>query len=83
MLASKLACETRRRGKPESDRQGTIRDAATKVRDLNSKHLAEGKGATGTVRFGPDGSTICDLNRASEEAEQVFQQILQAADLHR
>ena len=42
--------------------------AAAKVRDLNFKYLAEGKGATVTVRFGPDGITICDPNRVGDGA---------------
>jgi len=41
-----------------------IVDAAAKVRDLNFKYMSEGKGATVTARFGPDGITICDPNRA-------------------
>jgi len=52
-----------------------IVDDAAKVRDLNFKYLAEGKGATVTVRFGPDGITICDPNRAGEGAAGVFQKI--------
>ena len=52
-----------------------IVDAAAKVRDLNFKYLAEGKGATVTARFGEDGITICDPNRASEGAAKVFQKI--------
>ena len=54
-----------------------IVDAAAKVRDLNFKYLAEGKGATVTARFGPDGITICDPNRASEGVAKVFQRIYQ------
>jgi hypothetical protein len=50
-------------------------DAAAKVRDLNFKYITEGKGATVTARFGPDGITICDPNRASEGADEVFQRI--------
>ena len=52
-----------------------IVDAAAKVRDLNFKYLAEGKGATVTARFGPDGITIVDPNRAGEGAAKVFQRI--------
>ena len=52
-----------------------IVDAAAKVRDLNFKDLAEGKGATVTARFGPDGITIVDPNRAGEGAAKVFQRI--------
>ena len=52
-----------------------IVDAAAKVRDLNFKYLAEGKGATVTARFGPDGITIMDPNRAGEGAAKVFQRI--------
>ena len=50
-------------------------DAAAKVRDLNFKYMAEGKGATVTARFGPDGITLCDPNRAGEGAAAVFQKI--------
>ncbi len=37
--------------------------------------MAEGKGAPVTARFGKDGITICDPNRAGEGAEKVFQKI--------
>ena len=56
-----------------------IVDAAAKVRDLNFKYLAEGKGATVTARFGPDGITICDRHRASESADKVFEKIYDRA----
>jgi hypothetical protein len=49
-----------------------IVDAAAKVRDLNFKYLSEGKGASVTARFGKDGITILDPNRASEGADKVF-----------
>ena len=52
-----------------------IVDAAAKVRDLNSKYMAEGKGATISARFGPDGITIVDPNRVGEGAAKVFQRI--------
>ena len=52
-----------------------IVDAAAKVRDLNFKYLADGKSATVTARFGSDGITICDPNRANEGAATVFQRI--------
>ena len=52
-----------------------IVDAAARVRDLNFKYMAEGKGATVTARFGSDGITIVDPNRASEGAAAVFQRI--------
>ena len=52
-----------------------IVDAAARVRDLNFKYMAEGKGATVTARFGADGITIVDPNRASEGAAGVFQRI--------
>ena len=52
-----------------------IVDAAAKVRDLNFKYMGEGKGATVTARFGPDGITLCDPNRANEGAATVFQRI--------
>jgi predicted dehydrogenase len=41
-----------------------IVDAAARVRDLNWKHMQEGKGATVTARFGSDGITIIDPNSA-------------------
>ena len=46
-----------------------------RVRDLNFKYLSEGKGATVTARFGKDGITICDPNRASDGADKAFQRI--------
>ena len=49
--------------------------AARLVRDLNFKYLGEGKGAPVTARFGPDGITIADPNRACEGAEMVFEKI--------
>ena len=52
-----------------------IVDAAAKVRDLNFKYLAEGKGATVTARFGKDGITIVDPNRAGEGPDKVFERI--------
>ena len=45
------------------------------MRDLNFKYLAEGKGATVTARFGPEGITLCDPNRAREGAAKVFERI--------
>ena len=45
------------------------------MRDLNFKYLNEVKGATVTARFGKDGITLCDPNRASEGADKVFQRI--------
>ena len=52
-----------------------IVDPAARVRDLNFKYMQEGKGATVTARFGKDGITVCDPNRASEGADKVFQRI--------
>ena len=52
-----------------------IVDAAAKGRDLNFKYLADGKSATVTARFGSDGITLCDPNRANEGAAKVFQRI--------
>jgi len=49
--------------------------AAALVRDLNYRYLREGKGATVTARFGPDGIVIVDPNRAGEGATGVFQRI--------
>lgn len=49
--------------------------AAAVVRDLNFKYLNEGKGAPVTARFGQDGITIVDPNRAGEGAAQVFRRI--------
>lgn len=50
-------------------------DAAARVRDLNFKYLNEGKGATVTARFGPDGITIVDANRIAEGPDAVFEKI--------
>ncbi len=50
-------------------------DAAAKVRDLNFKYLAEGKGAPVTARFGNDGITIVDPHRAAEGPAAVFEKI--------
>jgi predicted dehydrogenase len=47
-----------------------IVDAAARVRDLNFKYMGEGKGATVTARFGPDGITIVDAN-----VEKIFDRI--------
>ena len=49
------------------------------MRDRNFKYLNEGKGATVTARFGADGITICDPNRASEGEDKVFQRIYEKA----
>ena len=51
--------------------------AAAKVRDLNCKYLAEGKGATVTVRFGPDSITIVDPNRTREGVSALFLRVYQ------
>ncbi len=47
--------------------------AARLVRDLNFKYLQQGKGATVTARFGKDGITLVDPNRAGSRS--VFQKI--------
>jgi predicted dehydrogenase len=47
--------------------------AARIVRDLNFKYLSEGKGAPVTARFGDEGITIVDPNRAPDG--KVFQRI--------
>jgi single-stranded DNA-binding protein len=52
-----------------------ILHAARIVRDLNFKYLQEGKGAPVTARFGADGLTIVDPNRAAEGADAVFHKI--------
>ena len=49
--------------------------AAALVRDLNYRYLHEGKGATVTARFGPDGIVIVDPNRVHEGPAAVFQRI--------
>jgi hypothetical protein len=51
--------------------------AARLVRDLNFRYLSEGKGATVTARFGADGITIVDPNRAS--TGKVFERIYEKA----
>src|SRR5207302_4166948 len=50
-----------------------ILHAGRVVRDLNFKYLQEGRGAPVTARFGSDGITIIDPNRAAEG--KVFQNI--------
>ncbi len=52
-----------------------IVDAAARVRDLNFQYLQEGKGAPVTARFGEDGITILDPNRAAEGPDAVCQKI--------
>lgn len=52
-----------------------IVQAARRVRDLNFKYLREGKGAPVTARFGSDGITIIDPNRAAEGPTAVFERI--------
>ena len=42
-------------------------------------YLNEGKGATVTARFGSDGITIVDPNRAAEGVDAVFQRIYEGA----
>ncbi|HEY3901232.1 MAG TPA: Gfo/Idh/MocA family oxidoreductase [Chthoniobacter sp.] len=49
--------------------------AAAQVRDLNFRYLREGKGATVTARFGPDGIVIVDPNRVHEGPAGVFERI--------
>jgi predicted dehydrogenase len=49
--------------------------AARLVRDLNYQYLQAGQGAPVTARFGPDGITIIDPNRAAEGPAAVFQRI--------
>jgi predicted dehydrogenase len=49
--------------------------AASRVRDLNFRYLAEGKGAPVTARFGSDGITIVDPHRAADGPAAVFQRI--------
>jgi len=53
--------------------------AAALVRDLNFEYLSEGKGAPVTARFGLDGITIVDPNRAAEGIEKVFQRLYEKA----
>jgi predicted dehydrogenase len=51
--------------------------AAALVRDLNFKYTQSGLGAPVTARFGPDGITIIDPNRAAEG--KVFERIYEKA----
>jgi hypothetical protein len=51
--------------------------AAALVRDLNFKYTQSGFGAPVTARFGPDGITIIDPNRAGEG--EVFARIYKKA----
>jgi predicted dehydrogenase len=56
-----------------------IVQAAALVRDLNFKYTQSGRGAPVTARFGADGITIIDPNRAGERAEKVFARIYEKA----
>lgn len=49
--------------------------AARLVRDLNFQYLQEGKGAIVSARFGAEGMSLVDPNRAGEGAERVIQRI--------
>lgn len=49
--------------------------AARVVRDLNFKYLQSGQGAPVTARFGEEGITVVDPNRAAEGADAVFRRI--------
>jgi predicted dehydrogenase len=49
--------------------------AARLVRDLNFAYLQQGRGAPATARFGADGITIIDPNRAAEGTEGIFTRI--------
>ena len=53
--------------------------AAALVRDLNFQYTQNGLGAPVTARFGTDGITIIDPNRAGEGADKVFARIYQKA----
>jgi predicted dehydrogenase len=53
--------------------------AAALVRDLNFQYMQSGLGAPVTARFGPDGITIIDPNRASEGPAKVFARIYEKA----
>jgi predicted dehydrogenase len=52
-----------------------ILQAARVVRDLNYKYLQAGRGAAVTAKFGKDGITIIDPNRAAEGNRGVFRSI--------
>lgn len=56
-----------------------IVDTAVRVGDVRFKYLAEDNGAPVSTRFGKDGFTLCDPNRASEGAGKVFQRIYDRA----
>lgn len=56
-----------------------ILQAAAVVRDFNFKYLNERKGAVVTARFGKDGITIVDPNRAAEGPAAVFRKIYEKA----
>ena len=49
------------------------------VCDLNLKYMLERKGRTFTTRFGFDGITVVDPNRADEKVAAVFQMIYDKA----
>ena len=50
--------------------------AARIVRDLNFKYLRQGKGAGVTARFGKDGITIVDPNRAGKVFQRIYRRPL-------
>ena len=52
----------------------SIVHAARLVRDLNFKYLQAGKGAPVTARFGKDGITIVDPNRAGKVFKRIYEQ---------
>jgi predicted dehydrogenase len=56
-----------------------IVQAAALVRDLNFQYTQSGLGAPVTARFGTDGITIIDPNRAGEGPENVFARIYEKA----
>jgi len=56
-----------------------ILHAAALVRDLNFQYTQNGLGAPVTARFGADGITIIDPNRAGEGSEEVFARIYEKA----
>jgi predicted dehydrogenase len=53
--------------------------AAALVRDLNFQYIQNGLGAPVTARFGGDGITIIDPNRAGEGADKVLARIYEKA----
>ena len=64
---------------PEITSRGLERTGNRPESSAKSQALTSCKRVTTTARFGKDGITLCDPNRASEWADKVFQRIYEQA----